>query len=112
MQNSLRRSKETWREIDDNENHDDENNDEEEDEENREILNKNDAINVLNENSDKALHSLSEVHLNKNMLKLQTLSTVQRKIWSMFKEVDNEQLKAHCSTCTCSSSSTLQSSCL
>ncbi len=80
MQDSLRRSKETRRKIDDSENHDNEDDDEEEDEENKETLNENDATNVLNESSDKALHSLREAHLNKNMLKLQTLSTAQRRI--------------------------------
>jgi len=112
MQDSLRRSKETWRKTDDSENHDDEDNDEEEDEENRETLNENDAINVLNESSDEALHSLREARSNKSTLKSQTLSTAWRRIWSMLKEVDNERSRAHCSTCTCSSSSTSQSSCL
>ncbi len=112
MQDSLRRLKETWRETDDSENHDDEDNDEEEDEENRETLNENDAINVSNESSDEALRSLREARSNKSTLKSQTLSTARRRIWSMFKEVDNERSRTHCSTCTCSSSSTLQSSCL
>ncbi len=112
MQDSLRRSKKTWRETDDSENHDNEDDDEEEDEENRETLNENDAINVSNESFDEALRSLREARSNKNMLKSQTLSTAQRRIWFMSKEVDNERSRAHCSTCTCSLSSTSQSSCL
>ncbi len=112
MQDSLRRSKETRRETDDSENHDDEDDDEEEDEENRKTLNKNDAINASNESSDEALRSLSEVHSNKSTLKLQTLLTARRRVWSRTERLDNEWSRAHCSTCTCSSSSTSQSSCL
>ncbi len=81
MKDSLRRLKETQRKINDSENHDDENDDEEEeDEENRETLNENDATNVSNKSFDEALHSLSEVHLNKSTLTSQTLSTARRRI--------------------------------
>ncbi len=112
MQDSLRRSKETRRKTDDSENHDNENDDEEEDEGNRETLNEDDATNASNESSDEALRSLSEVHPDKGTLKSQTLPTARRRIWPMPKGLDNGQLRAHCSTCTCSSSSTSQSSCL
>ncbi len=107
MKDSLRRSKETWRKINDSENHDDEDDDEEEeDEENRETLNENNAMNVSNKSFDEALRSLSEVHSNKSTLTSQTLSTARRRIWSETERLDNERSKAHCSTCTCSSSST------
>ena len=81
MQDSLRRSKETRRKIDDSENHDDEDDDEEEeDEENRETLNENNTMNHLNKSIDEALRSLREAHSNKNTLKLQTLLTARRKV--------------------------------
>ncbi len=111
MKDSLQILKETWRKINDSENHDDEDDDEEEeDEENKETLNENNAMNHLNKSIDEALHSLHEAHSNKNTLKLQTLLTARRRIWSKTEKLDNEWLKAHCSTCTCMSSFTLQSS--
>ncbi len=112
MKDSLQISKETQRKIDDSENHNDENNDEEEeDEENRNTLNENNVMNHLNKSIDEALHSLREAHSNKSMLKLQTLSTARRRVWSRTERLNNEWLRTHCSTCTCTSSSTLQSSC-
>ncbi len=75
MQDSLQKLKEMQRKIDDSKNYDDEDDDEEENEKNRKTLNKNDAINVLNESSDKAFCSLSKIHLNKSTFKLQTLLT-------------------------------------
>lgn len=76
MKDSLQRSKETRRKIDDSENYDDKDDDEEEeDEENKETLNENNATNVSNKSFDEALHSLSEVHSNKSTLTSQTLLT-------------------------------------
>lgn len=112
MQDSLWRLKKMWREIDDSENHDDENDDEEEDdEENRKTLNENNAMNHLNKSIDEALHSLHEAHSNKNTLKLQTLLTAWRRVWSRTERLNNEWSKTHCSTCTCLLSFTSQSLC-
>ncbi len=81
IQDSLQKLKEMQRKIDDNKNYNDENDDEEENEKkNRKTLNKNDAINVLNKSSDKALCSLSKIHLNKSIFKLQTLLTAQKRV--------------------------------
>jgi len=81
MKDSLQILKKTRRKIDDSENHDDEDDDEEEeDEENRNTLNENNATNHSNKSIDEALHSLREAHSNKNMLKLQTLSTARRRV--------------------------------
>lgn len=91
IKDSLWRLKETWRKINDSENHDDEDDDEkEEDEENRKTLNENNATNHLNKSIDEALHSLREANLNKNMLKLQTLLTARRRVWSRTERLNNE----------------------
>lgn len=101
------------REINESENHHDEDDEEvEESEENRRTLNENNTMNHLNKSIDKALHSLSEAHLNEDKLKFQTSSTAWKKVWSETEKLNNEQWKAHCSTCTCSSSFIQQSLCL
>lgn len=112
MKDSLRRSKETRRKIDESENHDNEDEEVEESEENRETLNENNATNHSNKSIDEALRSLSEAHSNEDKHKSQTLSTAWKRVWPETERLDNERSRAHCSTCTCTSSSTSQSSCL
>jgi len=105
VKDSLRRSKEMQEKINDSEYQDDEENKEvEENKRNRKTLNKNNAMNHLNKIINKALHSLSEVHLNKSTLKFQTLLTAWKRVWSRTERSSNEQSRIHCSTCTCSSS--------
>ncbi len=113
VKDSLRRSKEARREIDDSENHDDEDDDEgEEDEGNRETLDENNATDHSDKSIDEALRPLREAHSNKGTLKLQALPTARRRVWPRTERLGNGRSRAHCSTCTCSPSSTSQSPCL
>jgi len=81
VKNSLRRSKEMQRKINESENHHDEDDEEvEESEENRETLNENNATNHLNKSIDEALRSLSEAHSNEDKLKSQTSSTARKRV--------------------------------
>jgi len=70
VKDSLRRSKEARREIDESENHHDEDDEEvEEDEGNRGTLDEDNATDHSNKSIDEALRSLSEAHSNEDKLK-------------------------------------------
>jgi len=81
VKDSLRRSKEARRKINESENdHDEDDEEVEENEENRETLNENNATNHLNKSIDEALRPLSEVHSNEDKLKSQTSSTARKRV--------------------------------
>ncbi len=92
VKDSLRRSKEARREIDESENHHDEDDEEvEEGEGNRGTLDEDNATDHSDKSIDEALRSLSEAHSNEDKLKSQASSTARKRVWPGTERLGNER---------------------